>query len=82
MKNNIINEAMSKAYRLSISKIERSLIKNFGLLLSEAKYLTGFYTAIKEANLFKSNYFKDFEYEGDMIDFNNIQKFAKEVDTF
>jgi hypothetical protein len=82
MKNEIINEALSKAYRLSISKIEKTLVNKFNLLLSEARYLTSFYTAVKEANLFKSNYFKNFEYEGDMIDFNNIQKFAKEVDTF
>ena len=80
--NNIINEALSKAYKQSIDKIKLHLIEKQGLNSLEATYVTEFYTAVKELNLFASKYFKEFDYDGELFDLNNIQKFAKYPEAF
>jgi len=77
-----INEAQSKAYLQSIEKIKSALIKDMGLSNVEASYVTNFYTAIKESNLFTSNYFKDFDVEGEKFNLNDIQKFTKYPESF
>lgn len=80
--NSIINEALSKAYKQSIDKIKLHLIEKQGLNSLEATYITEFYTAVKELNLFASKYFKEFDYDGELFDLNNIQKFAKYPEAF
>ena len=69
-------------YNDSLNKVKNNLIKDMGLSEVEANYVTLFYDAIKKANLLSSNYFKEFEYEGELFDLNDIQKLAKYPEAF
>ena len=78
----IINEVLSKAYIDSIEKIKSLLRSELGLSEIEANYVTSYYTAIKELNLFSSKTFKNFEYDGELFDLNDVQKFIKFPESF
>lgn len=78
----VINEVLSKAYIASISNIKERLISELGLSEIEANYITSYYTAIKELNLFSSKTFKNFEYDGELFDLNDVQKFVKFPESF
>lgn len=79
MKKTIVEASV---YKESLQKIKELLITKQGLSKIEANYVIGFYDAIRNLNLFSSNYFKNFEYEGELFDLNNIQKFVKFPETF
>lgn len=81
-KKKVTTEALSKAYKEILDKLADKLVKELKLNLSEAKYLVYFYGAIKDANLFKSNYFSNFKYKGTLIDFSNVQMFLRDIETF
>lgn len=82
MAKQVINEVQSKAYIKVMETIKDALINDMGLSDIEANYITAFYTAVKEKDLFNSKYFKDFEYEGEKFNLNDTQKFAKYPESF
>lgn len=72
----------ASVYKESLSTLKNKLIKEQDLSIIEANYIVGFYDAVRSLNLFTSNYFKNFEYDGELFDLNNIQKFVKYPETF
>jgi hypothetical protein len=78
----VIDESLSRKYKEDLAKVGQAMVDTIGISKLEANYLTAFYGAIKEADLFKSSYFKNFEYEGELIDFSNLQAFIKDPETF
>jgi len=69
-------------FTTALNSIKNYLINDMGLSLIEANYITKFYSAVKDLNLFDSNYFKNFEYEGEVFDLKNVEKFVKFPESF
>ena len=78
----LIEAQLSKAYLSSIERLVNRLKNEVGLKEREARYLTNLYTELKHLNLFNAKYFKEFEYDGDLINFADIGAFAKDPETF
>lgn len=78
----ILEAQLSKAYLSTIERLVNNLKEEVGLKEAEARYLTNLYTELKHLNLFNAKYFKEFEYEGDLINFADIGAFARDPETF
>jgi hypothetical protein len=69
-------------YKDAIKKIKDFLKNKRNLDEYEINYVVTFYEQIKNLGMLDADYFKNFKSEGELFNFNNIQKFAKYPETF
>jgi len=79
-KRRVLSEAsqIKEAYE----RLEKKLREELNLSDIEITYAIEFYKEVKKLDLFDSAYFTNFEYEGELFDLRNVQKFAKYPEAF
>lgn len=68
--------------KIALDKLKKGLKEELQLSDIEITYLTEFYKEVKKLKLFESSYFKNFEYEGELFNLEDIQTFAKYPEAF